>query len=178
MAEDSSQVQAGPGLLYVAPIGTAEPTSATGTLDPAFRQVGYTKEGTTIKYTITSSKIEVAEEFDPVRYQTTAREGSVEFALAQASISNLVLALNQGVVANDNALSVEPPAVGAEVRVMIVLDTELGARWVFRQCLNASDLSIARKKAPDYATISCQFMLEKPTGKQPFIAFRNSNGEI
>lgn len=170
-AINSGEVVAGPGLIWVGPVGTAEPTSATAVLDASFRQVGYTKAGTTVKYQITSSEIEVAEEFDPIRYQTTKREGSVSFEMAQASIANLALALNQGSAVDNTQGSIEPPAVGSELRVMIVLQTQDGARWIFRQCLNASDLSVAFKKAPDYTTYPVEFKLEKPTGNQPFKVF-------
>lgn len=37
----SNDVQLGPGLLYVAPVGTAEPTSASAALATAWREIGY-----------------------------------------------------------------------------------------------------------------------------------------
>lgn len=179
MARNSAQVLAGPGLLYVAPVGTAEPTSASAALDAAFREVGYTTEGTTVTYEITSEAIEVAEEFDPIRYQTTGRNGTVSFAMAQSSISNLALALNQGAAVADNPGSgIEPPEPGAEVRVMMVLQTETGARWIFRQLFNASSIEIAKKKSPNLSTIPVEFKMEKPTNKTPFKVFADANGNV
>lgn len=169
--KDSDQVVAGPGLIYVAPVGTTEPTTVSSTLDPAFTAVGYTSEGTTITYEITNEAITVAEEFDPIRYQTTGREGTVAFSLAQASIGRLALALNLGASINDGALSVEPPEPGSEQRVMIVLDCENHGRWLFRKCINASSLEIAFKKAPDLTLFPVEFRLEKPTGVAPFKVF-------
>jgi hypothetical protein len=169
MARNSNQVVSGPGLLYVASVGTAEPTSATATLDPAFREVGYTTEGTTLKYSIKNEALMVAEEFDPIRYQTTSREGSVAFTMAQSDVQNLALALNLGpTVADTPGAGLEPPAPGTEQRVMLVLKTDFGALWIFRQCINASDLTIAFKKAPNLTTLPVEFRLEKPTGLQPF----------
>lgn len=178
MARDSDEVQAGPGLLYVAPIGTAEPTSATATLDSAFREVGYTESGPTFTYEVANDGIFVAEEFDPIRYQTTSRTGTLKFEMAQISIENLALALNQGANVSHSSTSIEPPEPGSEVRVMFVHQTEQGARWIFRQCINASSIELARKKAPDKGLIPVEFRLEKPTGLAPFKALPNADGLI
>lgn len=163
----SSNVLIGPGLLYVAPIGTAEPASATATLNAAFREVGYTDAGTTFRYELTNEPIEVAEEFDPVAYATTGRAASVAFAMAESTRANLALALNSGADAAATG-TYEPPEPGDEVRVMILLQTEEGARWLFRRCLQADTVEIARQKAPQKALIPVTFRLEKPTGAAPF----------
>lgn len=160
----------GPGLLYVAPIGTTEPASATATLDAAFRAVGYTDAGTTFRYEITNEAIEVAEEFDPIAYATTGRAASVAFQMAENTRQNLALALNSGANAATSG-SYEPPDPGTEVRVMVLLQTEEGARWLFRRCLQADTIEMQRQKAPAKALIPVTFRLEKPTGAKPFIVF-------
>lgn len=166
--KDSEQVTAGPGLIYVAALGTTEPTSVSSALDAGFKQVGYTTEGLTFTYEITNEAIEVAEEFDPIRYQTTGRNGTVAFTMAQASIGRLALALNSGAALNDSQATYEPPEPGEETRVMILHQGENGGRILFRQCINASSIEMAFKKAPDLNTIPVEFRLEKPTGVPPF----------
>lgn len=160
----------GPGDLYVAPIGTAEPASATATLNAAFRLVGYTEEGTSFSYEITTEDINVAEEFDPVRIETTARAGMVSFQMAEATRQNLALAVNSGADAATSG-TLEPPDPGTEVRVMILLQTEEGARWLWRRCLQAGSIEIQRNKAPQKALLPVEFKLEKPTGAKPFIVW-------
>lgn len=178
MARNSDEVQSGAGLLYAAPLGTAEPTSATASLDAAFREVGYTEEGPTFTYEVENEGLFVAEEFDPIRYQTTNRTGTIKFDIAQLSIENLALALNLGADFSHTATSIEPPDPGSELRIIIVHQTEQGARWVFRKCINASSIEMPRKKAPDKGLIPVEFRLEKPTGQAPFIALPNANGLV
>lgn len=189
MAFSGTPVKTAPGLIYVAPTGTTEPTTASAALPSAWRPVGYTEEGITISYGINNEPIEVAEEFDPLRYETTSREGSVAWSMAEVSRQNLALALNQGAAAASTG-SLEPPAPGAELRVMIALDTggtsttanasqpTTGARWIFRQAIQAEAIEIGRSKAPDKALIPVNFRLEKPSGSQPFIVFPDANGNV
>lgn len=173
-----TNLSVGPGLLYVAPIGTTEPASASATLASAWREVGYTEEGTTFTEDRTNEGLEVAEEFYPVRYATTSITNSLAFAMAEATRRNLALALNSGAAAANDATSYEPPAPGAEVRVMIVLDTQDGARWIFRQCFNGGTVELQRQKAPNKTLIATEFRLEKPTGLQPWKVFPNASGLI
>lgn len=175
---DSTHIDLGPGLFYVAPIGTAEPTSSSAALPSAWRAVGYTEEGTTFNFEYTNEPIEVAEEFYPVSYRTTAVQGSVSLALAEVTRQNLALALNAGAAAADDATSLEPPDPGAEVRVMGILDTESDARWIFRQMFQSGNIEMNRRKAPDKALIPVEFRLEKPTGSAPWKVYPNAAGLI
>lgn len=175
----SANVLLGPGLLYVAPVATTEPTNASTALPSAdWRAVGYTEDGTTFTYEITNEAIEVEEEFDPVFYRTTGRMGTVAFQMAEITRQNLALAVNLGADAANNAASLEPPAPNSEVRVKVALDTDDGARWIWRQCLQASSIEIARKKAPDKTLLPVEFRLEKPTGVQPWIVFPNATALV
>lgn len=188
-AFSGTNVKTGPGLIYVAPLGTTEPTTATAALPSAWRPIGYTEEGVTISYEITNEPIEVAEEFDPVRHETTGRSGSVAFSMAEVSRQNLALVLNAGAAAA-NTGSIEPPDPGDEVRVMIALDSAgqadsantapgtTNARWVWRQCLQAETIEMGRGKAPNKALIPATFRLEKPAGAKPFIVYPDANGNV
>lgn len=176
--QSTDEVLLGPGTLYVAPIGTAEPTSASAALPSAWREVGYTDEGSAIDIAYTNEAIPVAEEFYPAKYVTTDVEMSLGFAMKQASRRNLALALNVGADEANDGTSFEPPAPGSEVRVMAVLDTEEGARWVFRRLFQGGSLNITRNKAPNVALLAVQFRLEKPASAQPFKVFPTADGLI
>lgn len=189
MAFTGTPVKTGPGLIYVAPIGTTEPTTATAALPSAWRPVGYTEEGATISSGKTTEPIEVAEEFYPVRYDTTAEEGSVAFSMAEVSRQNLALALNAGADAATSGI-LESPAPGAEVRVMVVLDTAgssaspntapgtTNARYIFRKCLQSEDIEMGRGKAPAKALIPATFRFEKPDGARPWGVYPDANGNV
>lgn len=173
---NSAAVQSGPGLLYVAPVGTTEPTTASAALPSAWREVGYTEDGNAFSYEITNEGLEVAEEFDVIRYNTTGRNASVTFQMAETTRANFALALNKGAnEANDNT-PLEPPDPGDEVRVMIVLNADSGARWIYRQCLQAGTTEIANRKAPQKRLIAVTFRLEKPTGLAPFRVIPTGTG--
>lgn len=176
---EPADIQLGPGLLYVAPIGTAEPTSASAALATAWREIGYTEEGTSVTFEIESEKVFVAEELDPVRVVTTGRATAVAFQMAEITRRNLALALNVGANEADDGTWFEPPDAGDEVRVMIVHEPEEPAsRWIFRQCFQTGSIEIARKKTPDKALIPVEFELEKPTGLKSFRAYPDADGRI
>jgi hypothetical protein len=176
--QSSDEVLLGPGTLYVAPVATADPTSASATLPSAWREVGYTEEGSAIDLAYTNVAIAVEEEFYPIRYVTTAVEMSLGFSAKQATRRNLSLALNAGADAASDGTSFEPPAPGTEVRVKLALLTDDGALWVFRQCFQGGNVQITRKKAPNVALLPMQFRMEKPTGYEPFIVFPTAAGLI
>jgi hypothetical protein len=173
-----AEVLFGPGTLYVAPIGTTELTSASAAVPTAWREVGWTDAGSAIDIAYTNSAVNVEEEFYPVLYKTTAVEMTLGFSMKQASRENLALALNVGANAANDATSLQPPAPGDEVRVAIMLDTDDGARWIFRKCFQSGSLKIDRKKAPNAALLPVQFRLEKPAGAEPWVVFPNADGVI
>jgi hypothetical protein len=180
--KDTADVDIDVGVLYVAPIGTTEPASATSALDDAWREVGYTEAGSTISTNITTADVEVAELIDPVATKTTKRVTTVSFAMAQMTRANLMLALNQGAAGTDTDTAVEPVALSAEVRVMLLWESEqTGAdqrRWVFRQCYNTGSLEIANAKSPQKRLMAVQFTLEKPSSAQPFKVWPSASGEV
>lgn len=164
---DSANVTMGPGTIYVAPLGTTEPASATATLDAAFRQVGYTEEGSTFNFETTAEDIFVAEEFYPVAVKTTRVAANVQFQMAEATRENLALAINAGANAAETG-TLEPVTPGSEVRVMILVAKENGARWLFRRAFQAGNIAMRNAKAPDKTLIPVEFRLEKPTGAEPW----------
>lgn len=169
MSGTPSNVVLGAGVFSVAPLGSTMPTDATTALDAAFRDVGYTDGGVTIAYGITNEPIPVDQEFYPVAHKTTAISASVRVPMAEATVKNLALAMNAGANATNGAF--EPPDPGSEVRVIGVLQTENGARWLFRQIFQSGSLEIRNAKAPEKKIITVEFRLEKPSGAKPFKVF-------
>ena len=172
-----------PGFLWGAPLGTAEPTPTvagskfTDTVPVAWVPFGATTEGSTFSYSTTVEAIRVAEFFDPIKYATTERGGSIAFNLANFTLSNYRRALNGGMAAltptgtgGAELTSFEPPDPGAEVRSMILWEsTDSTIRLLLRQCLQGGEVSSAFQKAPSVAAIPCTFNLEVPTtGAKPW----------
>jgi len=185
----TTNVQLGPGRLYLAPIGTTEPVSASAALPSAWLAVGYTEDGTTFTVSLTNEEIEVAEEIDAILTVNTKRTSELKLNLAEFTKRNYAAALGSGLLTND-AVAYEPPVPGTEQKIMIVWDSnedptvaqgspaQGNRRWVFRQCNPTGDLEIHRQKAPNKALIPVTFKVEKPSGLQPFKVFPNSNGLI
>jgi Ca2+-binding RTX toxin-like protein len=180
---NSDHVELGPGRLWVAPLGTTEPTSASAALPSAWVAIGYTEDGSAYAADITSEPVEVAEELDPVKYENTRRLNRLTFQMAEATARNLVLALGGGAGQANDGSSVEPPTPGAEVAVMIVWDSEETAgadnvRWIYRQAKPSGTIEIAHRKAPGKTLIPVTFNLEKPASAKPWKVFPNAAGDI
>lgn len=181
-------VVSGPGTLYAAPLGTSEPTSATGAFPAGWVQLGYTAQGSQFQVKPTVAPIMVEETYWPVRNAFTALEGHINFALAETTFQNWMLALNagigasqlasnSGINASDGSKWVESPDVGQEVRVMLGWDslnqtqTSSGidaGRLIIRQCVQVGQVQVSRKKGASIADISCDFQFEKPPNVMPF----------
>lgn len=167
-----------PGFLWIAMLGTADPlnTVAAGVfsdaVDAAFIPLGATTDGSTFSYSTSVEAIRVAELFDPVKYATTERNGSIAFNLANYTLSNYKRALNSGVAAltptgtaGAELTTLEPPDPGSEVRAMILWEsTDSTVRILVRQALQGGEISSAFQKAPSIAAIPCTFNMEIPTG--------------
>lgn len=157
-----------PGKLRIATVGATEPTSATAAWGADWYPMGYTDEGSTFNYSITTDNVEVAEELDVLARVTTGRDASVEFALAELTKRNLFIAFNGGIVLGDGDVwTFEPPELGNEQRVAIGWDASptVGSndlRIIFRQCLQGGSLGLENRKGATKSTMAMQFQLEKP----------------
>lgn len=165
-------VKLGPGLLYVAPVGTADPLTGSGALPSAWIALGYTEDGSEITAETTFEAVEVAEELDELRNVATKRMSSVKFNLAQMTARNLSVAFNGGTISSPSGgfVTFDPPDLGEEERLALVWQADDGQeQWLFRKCLQVGSVTMARKKAPDKATIPCEFKCEIPDdGSKPF----------
>lgn len=168
-----------PGFLWLAPLATADPTNTvagsvfTDAIPVAWIPLGATTDGTTFNYSTSVEPIRVAELFDPVKYATTERGGSISFNLANWTLSNYRRALNGGVAAltatsgtGATALyKVEPPTPGQEVRSMVLWEsTDATVRILCRQTLQGGEISTAFQRAPSVAAIPCTYNMEIPSG--------------
>ncbi len=157
-----------PGVLYIAPLGTTEPTTAVAAWPTGWVPLGYTDEGSSFNYEISTDNVEVAEELDVLARVTTGRDASVEFALAEITKKNLSIAFNGGLVVGDGlAWTFEPPDLGSETRVMLGWDANPTVasndlRFIFRQCLQGGSIGLENRKGATKSTISQNFQLEKP----------------
>lgn len=182
---DPGNIKLGPGRLYVAELGTTEPTLASAALPSAWRPVGYTEEGHSVTDETTSEAIEVAEELDPVGYENTRRTGAIVFSMAERTRANLALALNMGATGHEGSDAIEPPDLGEEVRVMLLWDadpndaTASNIRWLWRQVFQSGNVERQARKAPQKRLLPVTFRVEKPaTGEKVWKAWPNPAGLV
>lgn len=176
MANNPAAVITGPGLLFVAPIGTTEPVDSTTVLPAAWKSIGFTADGTTVTREQTWNAIAVEELLNPVRWEPSVVSDMVAFSMAESSKSKLALAMNMGAAVTDDLLSLEPPAVGAELRVMLCLNATSGARWIWRRCIQTGASAMPRKKSPDKMVIPVTFRLEDVSPLKPWLVWPGTGG--
>lgn len=99
----SGQVRvAGTGELFLAPVGTVLPTTATGALNAAFAGYGYTTEdGVTLSKSVEREGIPAWQSTTPVRYLTTGQELTAALTFLQSNEDILKLWLGSGDFASD-----------------------------------------------------------------------------
>lgn len=124
MAIDASEVVVGgDGRVYVAPAGTAVPTSATASLPATWVDVGYISEdGVTFLGGSEQEDINAWQSYFPIRKLITARSAAVEFILRQWNGDTLKLAFGGGSVVTDAGTTYyAAPAPGTvDPRAMII----------------------------------------------------------
>jgi hypothetical protein len=103
---DVTQIIAGPGLIYVAPLGTTLPTlsGAVPVWPAGWFQVGYTDAGVDSIYTPTIKEIYVDEEAAVVDDILEKEKVVIQAHLAEASLTNLNLAIS----ASSYSVSAQP----------------------------------------------------------------------
>lgn len=170
----------GPGYLYLAPIGTTEPTDLVATwaaVSAAWTLLGFTDTGSTFNYQLNTSQVLVAETLDPISNAPDSRDMSVQFSMAEITATHLKYAFNGGTITTaSGCVYFEPPDLGTEVRVMLGFQSEDGTeRWIYRQCFNNGQVALPRQKGSAKAVIPVQFLLELPAnGLRPFRAIMAS----
>ena len=180
-----ANIQLGPGRLYVAALGVAEPASVSAALPSAnWITIGYTEEGTAVSTEMTSEAIEVAEELDPVLFVQTRRTTSVTFSMAEATKKRLFLAVGGGAGGFDDTIPFEFPDASEILPVQIIWDledtpTNLNRRWLFRRATPSGTIEIPRRKAPAKTLIGVTFDCAKSlAGLKAVKVFPNVSGQV
>lgn len=162
---NAEQVRVGPGALYVAPFGTALPTTLGGTLNAAFVEVGFTTEGSNLSYSQTSDGVEVAERLRPITTIITGVEMTFDFIFAQLNPDNLALAMNAGagsISETTDEVVFTWPKSGGTSRVSIVWQSDDDLeRLVLAKCFAGGDISIPRRKGVEPAAVGVTFTVEE-----------------
>lgn len=160
----------GPGKLLVAPVGSAEPADLTTAWNAAWKEIGYTDEGSELAFDLTWDDVTVAEEVDPVGQVLKERVTSVSFAMAEVTVRNLRIALNGGTITSGTGIQTYvPPAASAEGFLAIGFESDdAQERWVFRKTKQSGKVALKRRKGADKTVIPVTMKVFKPTGLDPW----------
>lgn len=102
MANDANQiVVAANGTVYVAPVGTTQPTTPTATPAAAWKDLGFiTEDGATFTDSKEIEDIQAWQSFYPVRKIINSKEVTLSFALQQWDEKTIPLAFGGGTITN------------------------------------------------------------------------------
>jgi hypothetical protein len=181
-----------PGFIFIADLGTAEPTHAalasTYDLDVwgvAWVSAGATEDGSKFKYASEVEAVEVAEFLDPIKYATTGRAGSFAFAMANYTLKNIQRVFNGGTVSTVSGSGVTlsskyvPPAPGGELRRMIGYESlDHTFRIVMYQCLQGGEMETVFGRAPSKSLLPAEFKFEVPSSGNPFAMYGAGTGRL
>ena len=185
-----SEVIVGTGVLYVAAISNNGNSAGDYIAFPGddgsgnwaspaadWVDVGYSEDGWTLEMDKTFEDIMVAEEIDPIATFKTAQEVRLTGELAQASQSNIQIALGGGTFTESHTTnfaagydSLTPPSTDDfdEKSLLLIVDGPAGAdRHVeIPRAINVGAFSMAHQKAPQKVVIATEFKVLAPKSVQ------------
>ncbi len=168
---NANQVRIGPGKLYAAPWEDATtppalPDTLSEALDDAFREIGFTTDGSELNYAQTVDGVEVAERVRPIRQITTGVEFTYAFNMAQINPLNLALAMNadpaEAITTGASETTFKFPKAGGEQRCALVWRSDDDLEMlVLSKCFSGGTINIPRRKGTDPAAIGVEFNVEE-----------------
>lgn len=121
------EVLTGPGNLYIAPYGTALPTTFDEALNAAFTELGFTTSGHGFTYSTDKVEVRVAERLKPIRYQAGSTSAMWTFSLAQYSPLNLEKAIPGATISTaTGTVKVTLPKTAGQDRYSLIHVSESG----------------------------------------------------
>ncbi len=176
---NSNQILVGlTGLVAVAPVGTSPPTTTSGALNGAFKELGYLSED---GFTFTESKdiadINVWQSFYPARKLITGRNVQVEFVMKEWFDDSLSFALGGATVtsAHPNHTVTPPLPANVDYRSLVIewVDGTRYYRLYFPKGLAVAEISSQFTRS-DSAGIPITFAGVDPgTGTNIYTLFTN-----
>jgi hypothetical protein len=174
LQQNPGQVKTGPGIIVMAPVGTAVPAmTVAGSVFtngfPGWRSIGYTDAGTTFAFGQEVAEVEVAEEAYPIRSAITKRTGKASLSMSGVNQRNLQLALNGGTWTESGSGATKvskysPPSGASADRVMFAwIGDDSDEILIAYKTLQVAEFTVARKKGSDKASLTgMEFMFERP----------------
>lgn len=169
--DSADLIVGGNGQVYVAPLGTALPTTTTGALNAAFLGLGYlTEDGVSWSVARETQDFPAWQSFDPVRTAMTGRTVQATFSLQQWNEDTVPLAFGGGAITGTTPnykYELPDPEQGTDER-SVVIDVQDGTetiRFVLPRGLVVESVETQFQRGAT-AVLPITFKLLKPsTGK-------------
>lgn len=171
------EVWVGMGQFFRAPVGTPIPDDFDNhlALGAPWVAMGYTQEGLTKEYALTTTDIEADQSFDPIRVVTTARRITLATRLIQLNAENLKTAFGGGTItpvdpdaipgSGDEYDEYTPPDVGEEEEYALVFDAsdlDRKIRVILQNAKREGTTTVQFRKG-EAAGLSVTWVAQKPT---------------
>ena len=177
-----SEVLIGTGVLYIKdrttaslafPGDSANAWEDATSMTPAWDEVGYSEDGWTLEVDKTFEDVMVAEELDPIKTLKSAQEVRLTGELAQASLTNLEVAMGGGSTTDNGSGSYAsgyfeylPPLTDSFTEYALVLHTDGQAgsdrQFQIPRAVNSGSFAMAHQKAPNKVTLATEFKVLVP----------------
>jgi len=142
-------------------------------MSPAWDEVGYSEDGWTLEVDKTFEDVMVAEELDPIKTLKSAQEVRLTGELAQASLSNLEVAMGGGATTDNGSggfatgyFEYLPPTTDSFTEYALVLHTDGQAgsdrQFHMPRAVNTGSFAMAHQKAPNKVTLATEFKVLVP----------------
>lgn len=152
MTVNATNLIQGPASLYAAPFGTAEPATISTAPGAGWDDLGGTKEGITLNIEQTFADLTVDQIIDVIARKRTGRNITIATSLAEPTLDNLALAMNNtgptsDVLELDNgdAAAAFSPAYGA-VLLDGIAPGGFRRRIILRKTLQTGNIAMAYTK--------------------------------
>jgi hypothetical protein len=158
MSVTSSNLVEGPAVLYYGAYGATEPADSAVNSAPAtsaWTDLGGTNEGLTLSIDREMSEMTVDQVLYVVATQPTKIDPKIKTTLAEATLANLAIVLNEGTVATPGSYrTFDPPTTEASFQATyyaLIVDgwapgTAKRRRVIARKCLSIESVEAAYKK--------------------------------
>lgn len=176
-------IVAGTGQAYVAPVGTALPTTAVAALNAAFYGLGYhTEEGVSINQAVDISEFRVWQSKYVVRRVRNTEDFTLSFQLVQFNEETLPLAFGGGEVVSDGSTGFRynPPsandAVDERSMVIDVIDGDMVGRFVIPKGSVSEPVETSFNRT-NLSQLPISFKAQEPDdGSLPWYFLTNADG--
>lgn len=151
MPVSSSNLIQGPATVYHGVFGATEPATIATTPATGWTDLGGTKEGVTVTWADEYAELEVDQVIHTIGRRRTKRTVSVATSLAEATLANLALAINNtapasNVLTGDDGLTAFSPAYSA-ILIDGIAPGGFRRRIILRKVLATESVGVAYQKA-------------------------------